>query len=64
MIFAGRYVLMFVKRRLTTIVFGGKTIGRKSTDGTGCFHIVAETASICINKVVFLAFGLDEIDAL
>jgi hypothetical protein len=55
---------MFVKRRLTTIVFGGKTIGRKSTDGTGCFHIVAETASICINKVVFLAFGLDEIDAL
>jgi hypothetical protein len=61
---AGRHILLFVKRRLATIVFTGKTIGRKSTDGTGCFHIVTENASICINKVVFLTFGLDEIDAL
>lgn len=61
---AGRHVLMFVKRRLTAIVFGGKTIGRKSTDGTGCFHVVTETASICINEVVLLAFDLDEIDGL
>ena len=61
---AGQHILIFVKLRLTTIVFAGKTIGRKSTDGTGCFHIVTETASICIDKAVLLAFDLDEIDAL
>lgn len=60
----GRHILIFVKLRLTTIVFTGKTIGRKSTDGTGCFYIVTETASICIDEVVLLAFDLDEIYAL
>jgi hypothetical protein len=55
---------MLVERRLTTIVFAGETIGRKSTSGPGGFHIVAETASIGIDGVILLTLGLDEIDGL
>jgi hypothetical protein len=59
---ARRHILVFVERRLTSIIFTAvETIRRKLAGGARGFHIVAETTPVSVDDIFLLSFFLNQI---